>query len=439
MWKTDWDCYSPRVRFIGRRRLFIMSVCLCVVVAGASPESFGAFSSPNLLQRATAATESVCGRLLTGGNRVTLLINGPATYKAMFEAVRNAKDHVNLEIFSVEDNERGRRLADLLIRKQSEGVQVNLMYDSAGSFFAPASFFDRMRKAGISVLEFDPVNPLKARGAWRPAHRDHRKVLIADGKVVITGGINLAQDYSMGLFPGEEEHKRAQMPWRDTDVRIEGPAVAEFQKNFIDTWKRQKGPELPRRDYFPPLKKEGEEEVCVLANYPGKMNEVIYAMYLSAIDAATESIHLTNAFFIPDKKLQDALSGAAARGVDVKIILPAFGDNPFVFRAGRYYYSKLLKSGVKIYEYRNGVLHAKTAVIDGVWSTVGSANIDYWGFRYDDEENAAIIGRRFAVEMGKMFAVDLRESNEIRQAVWEKRPLSVKIREWLAHLFARWL
>jgi cardiolipin synthase len=432
------NCASPRVRFIRNRRLFIASVCLFVFL-GACPGSFGALSSPAVLQRMSAATETICGRLLTGGNKVTLLVNGPATYKAMFDAVNNAKDHINIEIFSIDDNERGRRLADLLIRKQSEGVQVNLMYDSAGSFFAPASFFDRMRRAGIRVLEFDPVNPLKTRVAWRPAHRDHRKVLIADGKVVITGGINLAQDYSMGFFPGKEEQKRAQMPWRDTDVGIEGPAVAEFQKNFIDTWKRQKGPELPERDYFPPLKKQGKEEVCVLANHPGKTNKIIYKMYLSAINAAQESIHLTHAFFIPDKKLRDALSGAAARGVDVKIILPAFSDDPFTFRAGRYYYAQMLKSGVKIYEYRDGVLHAKTAVIDGVWSTVGSANIDYWGFRYDDEENAVIMGSRFAGEMEKMFADDLHESHEIRKTVWEKRPLSIKLKEWLAHLFARCL
>jgi cardiolipin synthase len=162
------------------------------------------------------------------------------------------------------------------------------------------------------VLEFNPVNPFKARDGWRPAHRDHRKALIADGTVAITGGINFTQDYSTGLFPGEEERKRAIMKWRDTDVLIEGPAVAQFERNFLDTWKRQRGPALPERDYFPRVRKRGEDLVSVLGSYTGKMG-IMYTMYLSLINSAEKSIHLTNAFFLPDEKLQNALAKAAAR------------------------------------------------------------------------------------------------------------------------------
>ncbi|HYQ59848.1 MAG TPA: phospholipase D-like domain-containing protein, partial [Desulfatiglandales bacterium] len=159
----------------------------------------------------------------------------------MFKAIRNAKDHINLETFIVEDiivsDETGQRLSDLLLQKQAEGVQVNLLYDSIGSHNTPVPFFQRLRDGGIRVTEFNPVNPLKARGKWRLVQPDHRKVLIVDGKVVFTGGVNISQVYSSRLS-GRSEHDKTQIPWRDTDVQIEGPAVAEFQKLFLDTWEK---------------------------------------------------------------------------------------------------------------------------------------------------------------------------------------------------------
>jgi len=205
-----------------------------------------------IMQRKIAVIESIGGGALMTGNKVTLLVDGPATYAAMFQTAQYATDHINVETFGIDADEMGKRFGDLLIKKQSEGVQVNLIYDSAGSFHAPASFFERLRKVGILVLEFNPVNPCKARGAWRPSRRDHRKILIADGKVVITGGINISDIYSTGLFSGKKARNKARKPWRDTAIEIEGPVVAEFQKNFLDEWKRQKGPSLSERSYFPP-------------------------------------------------------------------------------------------------------------------------------------------------------------------------------------------
>lgn len=390
-------------------------------------------------QRKIAVMESLGGGVLTKGNKVTLLLNGPATYTAMFKAIQNAKESINLEFFSIDDNEMGHRLADLLLAKQSEGVRVNLMYDSAGSFHAPAAFFERMREGGIKVLEYNPLNPFKARGSWRPLRRDHRKVLIVDGKVVITGGMNFTQDYSTSPFSGEEDRKKARMPWRDTDVQIEGPVIAEFQRLFLDTWKRQKGPELPENDYFPRLNHRGKALVCLLGSFPGPTERVMYTMYVSAVNSAEKSIHLTHTFFLPDEQMLNVLINAAARNVDVKVVLPAFSDNPAIYYAERYYYSTLLKSGIQLYELHNAILHSKTAVIDGVWSTIGSTNVDYWSFFYNDEDNAVILNRQFAFKMEDAFAGDLRGSNEIKLAEWEKRPLSHKLKEWLAHLIARWL
>src|SRR5271157_4594151 len=281
----------------------------------------------DMLQRYSAVIESVSESPLTKGNKVTLLVDGAATYAAMFKAVENARDHINIETYTMEDieDETGRKFADLLSQKQAEGLQVNLIYDSLGSFSTPAAFFQRLRDGGIQVLEFNPQNPLKAHGNWRLIKSDHRKILIVDGKVAITGGVNISQVYSSGP-PGVGGEKEAEIPWRDTDVQIEGPAVAEFQQLFLDTWKREKGPELPRENYFPRFKHEGNELVRVIGSTKGQKNRATYMAFLSAIAFASNSIHLTNAYFVPDRQTIEALEEAAKRGVDVKIILPGATD-----------------------------------------------------------------------------------------------------------------
>jgi cardiolipin synthase len=392
----------------------------------------------DILERHTAVLESVTESPLTKGNKVTLLVDGQAAYAAMFRAIQNAKDHINLETFIIEDDEVGRKFVSLLLQKQAEGVQVNLLYDSVGSYSTPAAFFQRLRDAGIQVVEFNPVNPFKAHGHWLPGHLDHRKILIIDGKVALTGGINISSVYSSKLS-GRREVVGAQLPWRDTDVEIEGPAVAEFQKLFFDTWQKQEGPKLSGRNYFPDPKEVGKALVRVVGSTPGQSNRITFIVYVSAITFAERSVHLTNAYFIPDDQMLDAFADAARRGVDVKLILPAHTDSSLALHAARYNYSELLKAGVKIYERRNALLHAKTAVIDGVWSTVGSTNMDFWSFLSDDEVNAVILSREFAAEMEEMFARDLAESDQIRWEEWKERPLADRIREWFAHLFARWL
>jgi len=262
--------------------------------------------------------------------------------------------------------------------------------------------------------------------------------LIVDGKIVITGGVNISSVYSSKLS-GRSEHKGTPLPWRDTDVQIEGPAVAEFQKLFLETWSKQNGPKLAARNYYPKMKEDGNALVQVVGSTPGTDNRITFIVYMSAITFAQNSIHLTNAYFIPDDQLLDAFTDAAKRGVDVKIILPSTSDSSLAVHAARYNYSELLKGGVKVYERRNALLRAKTAVIDGVWSTVGSTNLDYWSLLNDDEVNAVVLNREFAVEMEKMFANDLAQSDQIQWDKWKNRPLLQKIREALAHIFSHWL
>lgn len=396
----------------------------------------------DILERESALMESVSGSPLIRGNKVNLLVDGPATYAAMFKAVENAKDHVNIETFIFDEDVMGGKFADLLLQKQAEGVQVNIIYDSIGSLSTPGSFFNHLKETGINVVEFNPVNPAKLFWSrllrWQPTHRDHRKILIVDGKIAFTGGVNISSVYSSPLS-GREEGKNEKIPWRDTDVQIEGPAVTEFQKLFLDTWKREKGPKLDESTFFPQLKEVGGDLVQVVGNTPGTENRTTFIMYVSAITFAENSVHLTNSYFVPDKQTLKALTDAAQRGVDVKIILPKETDSPMALYAGRYYYSSLLKNGVKIYLRRNAVLHAKTAVIDGIWATVGSTNMDLWSFLREDEVNAIILSRDFSAAMEKMFRKDLEESEQVTLEKWRKRPLFPRIREWMAHLFAHWL
>ena len=392
----------------------------------------------DILERHRSVVESVTESPLTKGNKVSLLADGQAAYAAMFKAIQNAKDHINLETFIIEDDVVGRKFTDLLLQKQAEGVQVNLIFDSIGSYSTPVPFFQRLRDGGIQVIEFNPVNPLEGHGEWILMHPDHRKILIIDGKVAITGGINISSIYSSKLS-GRREVGGALLPVRDTDVQIEGPAVAEFQKLFLDTWQKQKGPELSTRNYFPYLKEVGNSLVRVVGSTPGQSNRITFIVYVSAITFAEHSIHLTNAYLIPDDQILDAFTDAARRGVDVKIILPSTSDSSIALHAVRYNYSELLKAGVKIYERRHAFLHAKTAVIDGVWSTVGSTNLDYWSLLSDDEVNAVILSHEVAIEMEKMFTGDLAESDQIQGEEWEERPLYPRIREWLAHLFFHWM
>ena len=393
----------------------------------------------NILERQIALIESISGSPLVAGNKATLLIDGPATYAAMFKAIQNAKDHINLETFIFKDDEVGRKFADLLLRKQSEGVQVNLIYDSLGCLNTPAAFFQRLRDGGIMTLEFNPINPAKARREWLLTHRDHRKILIVDGSVAFTGGVNISRVYSSSSLSAGEQDKKLEGAWRDTHVQIEGPAVAQLQKLFLDTWAREKGPELSKGDYFPALKREGNDLIEVVGSATGQENRVTYIMYVSAFLSAQNFIHLTNSYFVPDRQTVKALRGAARRGVDVKIILPGITDELPVFYAGRSHYRHLLKSGVKLYERRNAMLHAKTAVIDGVWSTVGSTNMDLWSFLRNDEVNAVILGRDFAAEMEAMFEKDVENSHQIRLEEWEERPFSERAKEWFARLLQYWL
>jgi cardiolipin synthase A/B len=386
------------------------------------------------LARQLTFEEAISGSPLVTGNKVTLLENGPTTYNAMFEAIETAEHSINLETYIFDADQMGDRFADALIAKQEQGVQVNVIYDGFGSLFDTDRMFDRMRAKGINVIEFDPLNPLAAGFRWSPLHRDHRKVMIIDGKTAITGGINISAVYSGKLLKTKPSTAQILQSWRDTDVQVEGPAVSEFQELFIANWRQQGGPQLHFADYFPAPRNAGTEIVSVLGSAPEEFS-TIYVTLISAIRNAESNIYITDAYFAPGPQFIESLEAAARRGVDVRILLPGQDNEPLIQPAARSNFAQLLEAGVRIYEWKGKMLHAKTATIDGVWSTVGSSNLDWWSIARNDEINTLVLSVRFADQMNEMFMSDLQNAREIKLAEWQERSWYERLKE----SFARFL
>ncbi|MBP9147654.1 MAG: cardiolipin synthase B [Rhodoferax sp.] len=394
----------------------------------------------DILERQMLLEQAINDSPLVVGNKTTLLQDGPATYAAMFAAMALAQDHINLESYIFEDDAVGQAFVQVLLKQQRRGVQVNLMVDSVGGINTRKDFFVQLIEAGVAVLEFNPVNPVLARGDWSPNHRDHRKLLVVDGRLAFIGGINISSVYSSGAILHRVGKARASpAAWRDTDLQIEGPVVAEFQKLFLQTWGKQHGPVLLPKAYFPPLASVGHDIVRAIGSTPDDPYSRMYLTLISAIGNAQRQVYLTNAYFVPDPQLRQALMDAAARGVDVQLILPSYSDSSLVFHAGRAHYADLLASGVRIFERRGALLHAKTAVIDGIWSTVGSSNLDWRSFMDNDEIDAVVLGRDFAAQMLAMFAKDQSASSAVDAQMWARRGLTPRLMEWLGQLWQRWL
>ena len=362
----------------------------------------------------------------------------------MLEAIQGAIDHINIETYILDDDEVGQRFAQALIAKQAQGVQVNLLRDSVGTLGTPAAFFEKLAASGIQVHEFNPINPLAARESWELNQRNHRKLLIVDGRTAFLGGINISSVYSGGSFKsgsrGAPKSASGSDPaWRDTDLQLQGPVVADLQKLFIDDWTQQKGPPLAPRNYLPPPRSAGVQVVRAIGSSPDEAFSQIYATLLSAIGSAETSIRITNAYFVPDPQLLAALEAAAQRGVDVTLILPSQSDSWLVFHAGRRYYERLLLAGVKIHERQGVILHSKTALIDGVWATVGSTNLDWRSFLHNHELDAVVLGAEFGRQVQAMFDKDLAASNAITLEAWQRRGLDLRIKELFARAWEYWL
>lgn len=386
-------------------------------------------SPGDLLERHLRDVDKIVQAPLRVGNGAQLLVDGPATHAAMFEAMERARDHINLETYIIESDEVGLRTGELLIRKRRAGVQVNLIYDSVGSMNTPREYFERLRDGGIGVCEYNPVNPLRARGDWRINNRDHRKILVVDGRVAFTGGINISSVYSSGSFSRRRPKSPVESGWRDTHIEARGPVVADMQKLFLDTWREQCGA-VAQAGYFPRLERQGKTLMRVIAGEPGESE--IYPSLLSAIQRAQYRAYFTVGYFVPDPRTLAALKEAAGRGVDVRLALPGVSDFWAPLHAGRSHYEELLGAGVRVYERHDALLHAKTAVIDGVWSTVGSTNVDWRSFVHNAEANLVVLGEDFGERMEALFQLDTERSVEISAQAWNGRGVGPRMKEWFA-------
>ena len=388
--------------------------------------------------------QAVTGNPLIDGNQLTLLHDGPQTMAAMIKAIQEAKHHIHLETYIFDQDPLGIAFADVLIERQQAGIPVRIIYDSIGTVGTPQAFFDRLSAAGVELLEFHPVNPLQSahqRQAWSPNQRDHRKLLVVDGDIGFTGGINISNSYATSSLFRSKRARSTTVGWRDTHLQIRGPAVAAIQWVFLDTWLEEKElnfEQLPDAQYFPKLAYAGPHLVRVLASAPEE-NQAIYQAYLSAIQQAQHSIHITCAYFVPDQAILTALMAAVKRGVEVKLILPGANENDFVSQASKSYFSEMLSAGVQLFQMNVAVLHAKTAVIDGLWSTVGSSNIDTRSFLHNREINVMVFSPEFGLEMENAFTEDLKSSTRLSKETWEERSMMEKIKQWMARRFEYWL
>ncbi|OZI61319.1 phospholipase D-like domain-containing protein [Bordetella genomosp. 11] len=410
-------------------------------------------ATAGFLLRHLQVEEAISGAPLEAGNRVDLFSDGPTTYHAMLEAIRGARQYVHMESYIFDDDDAGRKFADALIAKRKQGVPVALMVDGVGTLHTPKAFFDRLRDAGVQVVVFNPVNPAEARAGWSPNNRDHRKLLVVDGKTGFLGGINISSVYessasggsSASILRGSSSDSAQppdpkEAPWRDTQIRVQGPAVAEIERVMQEGWQAQHGPPLDPREFYPANQRMGDLFVRIVSNRPGDRDGyTLYLTFMSAIQSAQRSIHITMAYFVPDPAFVQALADAARRNVDVVLVLPGFSDSSLVFHAGRSHYTELLEAGVKIYERRDAFLHAKTAVIDGVWSTVGSSNMDWRSFALNYELNAVVIGPRFARQMETLFAEDVARGQRIDAQSWSDRGVKERLMESFGRMFERWL
>jgi cardiolipin synthase len=379
------------------------------------------------------------GQPLLSGNQVDVLVDGPQTYAAMFEAIDHARDHINIESYIVEAEGPGEELAQRLIARRRQGVSVNLLFDSFGSFGTSARYFEQLRRGGITLCEYNPLRRL-ATSLSRALHlRDHRKLMVVDGRVGFIGGINISGVYSSGsagiVKNAARSAKGSQAGWRDTHVRVEGPVVAELQRLFIRHWQRFARDPMQHGRYFPALHAVGEHRVGVAATDAGTGRNPFYRALLAAIDAAQHRVLLTSAYFVPTRRLVQALTDAAQRGVEVSLVLPGISDFWAPLQAGRSHYSRLLRAGVRIHELHDRLLHAKTSVIDGVWATIGSSNLDWRSFLHNAEANVIVLDAGFGAQVESVFWADVDACNEVGLERWSRRGWMQRMQERLARRF----
>jgi cardiolipin synthase A/B len=365
---------------------------------------------------------------VTSGNKITILENGDGIFPPMLAAIAAARKTVNFEAYIFWSDEVGARFRDAFIERASHGVEVRVLLDAVGSpgRKLKSDDVDAMKRAGVRIDFFHSRKPWKI---WVLNHRNHRRVMVVDGKVGFTGGVGFAKEWAGNA--DSPEH------WRDVQVKVEGPAVRGLQRAFQENWSEVTGEPLVGVDFFPDLPQAGTSSAAVVPSSPLAAASGAERVYSVSVAAASKEIWIGNSYFVPDDESTALLVAAVKRGVDVRVIVPSdeHNDVPATKAAGREWYGPLLQGGVKMFEYRPTMFHPKTMVVDGIFSTVGSANFDERSFHLNEEINIFVYDAEFAGRMQEMFLNDLKRCNEYTLAMYNARPLKKRITEWLVKPF----
>lgn len=362
------------------------------------------------------------GAAVVPGNRVDILLNGEEVFPAKLAAIREARRTITYAQYVFEEGEPAADTARALAERCRAGVKVHVLLDAVGSLQMPAEYRQWLTEAGCQVEAYRPVTP------WtidRVNFRNHRRILVVDGRVGVTGGSGTSGKWSGN---GKQEGH-----WRDTDMQVEGPVVEQLQGAFAENWLETTGVALGGADYFPrPLPARGTISAQIVRSSPAGGSVAMYTMFLLAMASARRSIYITNPYFVPDDKMIDTLAQAAQRGVRVVLLLPGATDHNLVRQASRSELGRLLRHGVEVHEYRAALLHSKTMVIDSMWATVGSTNLDRRSFELNEELNLVVYDAGIARRLEQVFVKDLEESRRVTYEDWRRRGFIARVLETLS-------
>jgi cardiolipin synthase len=366
--------------------------------------------------------EAYAGAPIVGGNAVELLFNGEQIFPSLVASIQSAQRTITYAQYFYEDGPVARDIAEALAERCRAGVGVNVLLDAFGSLSIPNEYLELMRVSGCHVAWFRPLSQYIFR---RYHKRNHRRILVVDGRIGHTGGAGVSRKW-MG-------NGRTEDHWRDTDVRMEGPVVEYLQAAFAENWLEATGMVLGGEAYFPrPIEPRGQVYAQVARSSPAGGSAAMYTTFLLALSAARKSVLVTNPYFVLDDTMRDAVLRTVQRGVRVEVLVPAVIDHNLVRQASRAQFGDLLRAGIEIYEYTPALLHAKTMVIDGVWATVGSTNLDNLSLAFNDELNLIIYDRTIAQQLERSFHEDVQASRRVTYQAWKDRGVKAKLLEVLA-------
>jgi cardiolipin synthase len=363
----------------------------------------------------------------TFGNSIELYEEGRAGLDAMLQAVAAARRRIHLETYIFRGDATGRRFVAAMTERARAGVEVRLLYDGFGSLGLDSGALAELRAAGGDAVAFNPLGRLYPH--WAPRRRDHRKLLVVDGEVAFTGGLNIGDEY----WRAAGQAGAPQCSWRDAHVRITGPAVAMLEAVFLESWFRADGPDRPWAESSepPPAAADGEA-VAVVADGPTYHRRRMRDLLTAALERSQRRARFATPYFIPGRALRAALAGAAARGVEVELLLAGYTDHPVLRWAARDRLSNLIACGVRVYEYESAMMHAKVAVFDGRWALLGTSNLDRQSLQHSYEVNLLLEGEGIPARLDAMLVRDMQGSREITLAELEARSAFERLRDRVA-------